>query len=153
MQTSSMTPPTITIERRRPDQIILTAAGFSVDIFTNACGLCAWIKSDRHQPGETPLAEMFRSWDRPTTGDRQTSMTQTDLPPDPEGMNDTRAARAACCIQHFKCQRGTDWDDAVCDLLCDMMHFCDREGFDFGHELERACMHYEAETTDVAEIA
>ncbi len=78
-------------------------------------------------------------------------MTQTDLPPDPEGMNDSRAVRAACCIRHFQCQTGTDWDDAVCDLLGDLMHFCDRAGFGFVHELERARMHYESETAVMEE--
>jgi len=71
------------------------------------------------------------------------------LPPDPEGMNNDRAEWAACCIRHFQCQTGTDWEDAVCDLLGDLMHFCDREGFDFRHELNRARTHYEAETTDL----
>jgi hypothetical protein len=32
-------------------------------------------------------------------------------------------------------------------LLCDLMHFCDREGFTFDKELDRARMHYEAETS------
>jgi hypothetical protein len=43
-------------------------------------------------------------------------MTKT-LPPDPEDMNNDRAERAACAIRHFQCQTGTDWTDAVCDLL------------------------------------
>jgi len=73
----------------------------------------------------------------------------TTLPPDPEGMNGTRAEWAACCIRHFQCQTGTDWTDAVSDLLCDLMHFCDRQGFAFRHELERAQMRYEAETADI----
>jgi hypothetical protein len=68
------------------------------------------------------------------------------LPPDPEKMNGKRAEWAACCIRHFQCQTGSDWDDATSDLLCDLMHFCDREGFDFEHEISRARMHYEAET-------
>jgi hypothetical protein len=32
-------------------------------------------------------------------------------------MNNDRAERAACAIRHFQCQTGTDWTDAVCDLL------------------------------------
>jgi hypothetical protein len=69
------------------------------------------------------------------------------LPPDPEGRNGDRAEWAAAAIRHFQCHTGTDWEDAVADLLCDLIHFCDREGFDFAHELDRARMHYEAETT------
>lgn len=69
------------------------------------------------------------------------------LPPDPEGRNHDRAAWAACAVQRFQRETGTDSADAVCDLLADLRHFCDREGFDFHHELERGQMHYEAETT------
>jgi len=88
---------------------------------------------------------------QPSTINREEiSMTKT-LPPDPEGMNNDRAEWAACAIRHFQCQTGTDWTDAVCDLLCDLMHFCDREGFDFREELDRAQMHYEAETVDLEE--
>jgi len=74
------------------------------------------------------------------------------LPPDPEGMNDARAEWAANCIRHFQCQTGTDGTDAVCDLLGELMHFCDREDFNFADELERARRHYEAETADWEEI-
>lgn len=75
------------------------------------------------------------------------------LPPDPEGMNEARAEWAASCLRHFQCQTGTDWDDVPADLLCDLMHFCDREGFDFRAELDRARRHYEAETTEDAAAA
>jgi hypothetical protein len=70
------------------------------------------------------------------------------VPPDPEGMNDDRAEWAGAAIRHFQCTTGTDWEDTVADLLCDLMHFCDRESFDFQKELDRARMHYEAETTE-----
>jgi len=61
-------------------------------------------------------------------------------------MNGKRAEWAASCIRHFQCHTGTDWEDAVSDLLCDLRHFCDREGFDFSYESARAQMHYGAET-------
>lgn len=70
----------------------------------------------------------------------------TQLPPDPENMNDARAARAAAALQHFQIATCADDQDAVRDLLCDLMHWCDRNGFDFQHELDRARLHYEAET-------
>jgi hypothetical protein len=73
--------------------------------------------------------------------------TTPTLPPDPEGMNDRRAEWGAAASRHFQCSTGTDWEDAVADLLCDLMHFCDREGLAFHKELDRARMHYEAETS------
>ena len=69
------------------------------------------------------------------------------LPPDLEGMNGERAEWAAAALRHFQCTTGTEWQDAVSDLLADLMHLCDREGFDFSKKLDRARMHYEAETT------
>jgi hypothetical protein len=68
------------------------------------------------------------------------------LPPDPENMNDDRAAWAACALRQFQRETGTDDEDALCDLLCDLMHWSDRNDSDFEAELERARMHYEAET-------
>ena len=68
------------------------------------------------------------------------------LPPDPEGQNDDRAEWAEAAIVTFEEQTGTDRGDAVCDLLADLMHWGDRNGQDFTAELERAQMHYAAET-------
>ena len=77
----------------------------------------------------------------------------TKLPPDPEGMNDNRAKWARSAVRRFQRQTGTDRGTAVSDLLCDLMHFCDREGFDFRAELETATMHYKAETSEVETAA
>jgi hypothetical protein len=66
-------------------------------------------------------------------------------PPDPEGMNDKRAAWAGAALATFITQTGTD-EDAVGDLLVDLMHWCDRNNYDFGVALIRAQGHYEAET-------
>jgi hypothetical protein len=80
---------------------------------------------------------------------RETPDTATrDLPPDPEGMNDDRAEWAHSAIRQFQCATGTDWQDTLSDLLGDLMHFADRQGFNFNAELDRARMHYEAETMD-----
>lgn len=68
------------------------------------------------------------------------------LPPDPEGMNDFRAEWADYALTAFVSQTGADYADGVTDLLCDLMHLADREGTDFAADLERARMHYEAET-------
>jgi hypothetical protein len=69
------------------------------------------------------------------------------LPPDPEGMNDNRADWAGCAVRQFQCVTGTDFEDALADLLCDLMHWSDRNNFDFDAALDRARFHYEAETT------
>jgi hypothetical protein len=68
-------------------------------------------------------------------------------PPDPEKMNDSRAEWAAASLRHFQSCTGTDFDDALSDLLCDLMHWSDRNGFDFDGQLTRARTHYEAETS------
>ena len=77
----------------------------------------------------------------------------SQLPPDPEGKNGDRAEWAGRAISAFQIQTGTDFDDALKDLLCDLMHWCDRTTFedgetriDFDAALATARMHYEAET-------
>ncbi len=73
------------------------------------------------------------------------------LPPDPDGMNDERAGWAKEALAAFMAATGTDPDDAVSDLLCDLMHWCDRRGVAFRTELARAQGHYDAETLGEAE--
>lgn len=72
--------------------------------------------------------------------------TPKSLPPDPDGKNDERAEWAAAALRHFQCTTGTDFEDALSDLLCDLMHWCDRNNFDFEAALCRAQGHYTAET-------
>ena len=72
-------------------------------------------------------------------------MTQR-LPPDPENMNDKRAAWAAAALRRFQQVTGTDDEDSLGDLLCDLMHWSDRNNCDFEAALCRARGHYEAET-------
>jgi hypothetical protein len=66
-----------------------------------------------------------------------TLVTRT-LPPDSYGQNADRAEGAASTIRHFQTVTGTDWEDGVTDLLADLMHFCDRNDFDWGEELGKA---------------
>ena len=76
-------------------------------------------------------------------------MTDRTLPPDPEGQNEDRAQSAQVVIRQFQICTGCDWDDAIADLLTDLMHLCDREtreDGDFSAELERTRQHYAAET-------
>ena len=73
---------------------------------------------------------------------------EKQLPPDPDGMNDDRASWAEIALHAFQAATGTDREDAVSDLICDLMHLCDRDGElgDFDAQVERARGHYEAET-------
>jgi rubredoxin len=64
------------------------------------------------------------------------------LPPDPNNMNDNRAAWAAVALRAFMEVTGTDEEDALVDL-----HWCDCHNFDFELALDRARRHYEEETT------
>lgn len=68
------------------------------------------------------------------------------LPPDPEGMNDDRAQWADAAIRAFTKETGTDYEDSLGDLLGDLLHWCDRNNFDFEIALDRARYHYEVET-------
>ena len=61
-------------------------------------------------------------------------------------MNDSRAAWAGQAIRQFAITTGTDEEDALSDLLADLMHWCDRRQVPFDRELARARDHYEAET-------
>lgn len=74
------------------------------------------------------------------------------LPPDPEGMNEARAQWAGEAIEAFKAITGADDDTALKDLLCDLMHLCDREPSRFGHFVEEhadAVTYYRDETAPV----
>lgn len=70
----------------------------------------------------------------------------TTMPPDPEGLNADRATWAGYALEAFISQTGTEHCDAATDLLCNLMHLADRDGTDFEATIERARMHYEAET-------
>jgi hypothetical protein len=48
------------------------------------------------------------------------------LPPDPESMNDDRAEWAAAALTEFQRVTGTEDEDALGDLLTDLMHWADR---------------------------
>lgn len=70
------------------------------------------------------------------------------LPPDPDGMNDTRAAWAATVLVEFQKATRTDREDALADLLTDLLHWCDRTGLDFDTELARGRGNYQEETAE-----
>lgn len=61
-------------------------------------------------------------------------------------MNDERADWADGCIARFMSITGCDREDAPSDLLCNLMHWCDRNGLQFEDELDRGKDHYIDET-------
>lgn len=85
---------------------------------------------------------------------RPTGKSKLKFPPDPEGMNNERSRWAQSAIQAFQIATDTDFDDVLGDLLCDLMHWCDRTTIcdgetriEFNKMLSRARMNYEAETS------
>lgn len=120
------------------------------DVFHIVCTTYAVVKDD----GAEAFGDM--EWDdesRATcaechqTGPLKEFRTKPDLPPDPDGMNDRRAAWAGRAIAAFREATGTDEEDALGDLLADLIHWSDRSNFDFELALDRARGHYAAETT------
>jgi hypothetical protein len=75
--------------------------------------------------------------------------SKAPVPSDPEGQNDTRAARAALAVTSFLTTDRLDPRDAVQDLLCDLAHYCDRNGEDFAMALRSAKTNYKAETDGI----
>jgi hypothetical protein len=79
--------------------------------------------------------------------------TTDTLPADPEGLNDQRADWAEDVLAQFAMatfgepmQDESDWEAALADLLCDLMHYCDRNGPDFDDALIAARHNYQEET-------
>lgn len=72
------------------------------------------------------------------------------IKPDPEGMNEQRAALAEKAIEPFIEEFGDDITACV-DLLTDMMHWCDFHDVDFDDALRQARNHYTAETEEEEE--
>ena len=73
-------------------------------------------------------------------------LKNASLPADPDGQNNDRALWADHALRAFMAETGTDYEDALCDLLCDLMHLSDRTPFDFEAALQHARDHYLAET-------
>jgi hypothetical protein len=91
--------------------------------------------------------------DQPVAKDRHARSAAgrkpSPLPPNPDGMNFDRAAWADKAIDAFREATGTDLEDALGDLLADLMHWADRAGYDYDAALDRARGHYEAETASL----
>ena len=52
------------------------------------------------------------------------------------------ADRATIALKAYQRATGTDPEDALADLLADLMHWCLQNGQDFEKELERARLHF-----------
>jgi hypothetical protein len=59
--------------------------------------------------------------------------------------NEDRAEWAADALRHIESATGTDYADSLSDLLCDLLHWSDRESVNFQEALDTAYIHYEAE--------
>lgn len=71
----------------------------------------------------------------------------------PEPTNADRAERAESVILTYMAITGTDLEDALGDLLCDLMHWADAEDFWFDAAMERSRGHYQAECADEPKTA
>ena len=72
------------------------------------------------------------------------------IPPDPDNQNDDRADWAGQCIELFQKITRCDEEDAVHDLITDLVHWCDRQGtVDFNDELNHAAAMYNEETAGI----
>jgi hypothetical protein len=73
------------------------------------------------------------------------------LPPDPDDKNEERAGWAEEALQAFQAVTGTDDEDAIADLIADLLHLCDRNpGLgDFETQLERGRGMYAEETQEI----
>jgi hypothetical protein len=63
--------------------------------------------------------------------------------------NNDRAEWAGAALRYFQSITGTD-DEALPDLLCDLLHWCDRANVNFSSSLEQARENYETETSFMA---
>lgn len=65
-----------------------------------------------------------------------------------EVTNLQRALWAESAINTFRERNGAQADDALADLLCDLMHWATFVNIDFANALDRAEYHYNAEAAD-----
>jgi len=70
-----------------------------------------------------------------------------NLPPDPDNMNCNRARWAGAALSAFETAVGDKNGASICDLLCNLMHWCDRNNKTFDDELLIARKYYEDETS------
>lgn len=65
--------------------------------------------------------------------------------------NAERVEHAKDALQGYFCSKGEDFDASeiadyeIADLICDLLHLCDDQGFSHEDALKRALKHYNAE--------
>jgi hypothetical protein len=64
--------------------------------------------------------------------------------------NSDRSRWAATALAAFRQETGSDREDSLGDLLCDLMDWADAHNFDFEAALFRARCHYREERTEAA---
>lgn len=73
------------------------------------------------------------------------------LPPDPDGLNESRAESAGKAMAAFMKTANTDDESNLYDLLVNLRHWADRNGRDFDDVVERGRMSYDEETKRLAD--
>lgn len=66
---------------------------------------------------------------------------------DPDNMNEARAEWAGQAVAAFMVATRTDPENALGDLLCDLMHWASKNGQNFDETLDRARRGYAMETS------
>ena len=74
------------------------------------------------------------------------------LPADPERKNAARARWAGQAVQEFRAATGTDKQDALANLLGNLMHWADRNKLNYVAELARGRRYYTDETASTSAI-
>lgn len=78
---------------------------------------------------------------------RKRSILPAGRSADPTIRRARRARRALVSYRHDSGLTDADGlDTAIADLICDLLHLCNRSGLDCQRVLARARMHYDAET-------
>jgi hypothetical protein len=76
-----------------------------------------------------------------------------EIEPAPERVtNAHRAKWAEACVSVFIQHTGCDDEDALGDLLCDLMHFAHQRDYDLPAALDRALGHFEEELVDEGQV-
>jgi hypothetical protein len=102
-------------------------------------------------PDECKVADLdeFKAW--ATTFAHMRIRDPLSLTPQRDALNDRRAISAGTAIRAFEAETGMDkhpqdYQIVVRDLLCNLMHFCNRGGMSFDDVLHDARAHYRAQT-------
>jgi hypothetical protein len=79
-------------------------------------------------------------------------MTESKTMRSNEPTNKDRAEWAHQALEAFEAATGSEGDDAMCDLLADLMHYCRLNDISFGDELSRAERHFTEEVDEETEL-